>query len=242
MSKLRKGEASPVTKSVSEFKRYAIYYAPEAGDLADFGASWLGWDLAAGAAVDHPVVEGLDVAALTDVPRKYGLHGTVKPPFRLADGMTVEALMEATQAFCATRAPVVLDELQLTSLGRFLALTVQGNAMALNDLAGATVAALDPFRAPLNAAELAKRRQSRLSERQEALLAQWGYPYVMEEFRFHLTMTGKVPKAQLENIRKRMEPLLTPILPRPFVIRDLCLVGEDQEGMFHLIHRYALSG
>lgn len=227
---------------MTQFKRFAVYYAPEPGPLADFGANWLGWDLAKGCAAPHPDVSGLDVTALTDVPRKYGLHGTVKPPFRLADGASFEDLSAAVQAFCATQAPVTLDGLQLTPLGRFLALTVEGDATALSDLAGATVAALDPFRAPLNDAELAKRRKSRLSDRQEELLAQWGYPYVMEEFRFHLTLTGKLPKAEVETVRQRLQPLLDPVLPQPFVIRDLCLVGEDQAGLFHLIHRYALSG
>lgn len=227
---------------MTQFKRFAVYYAPEPGPLADFGANWLGWDLAKGCAAPHPDVPGLDVSALTDVPRKYGLHGTMKPPFRLADGAGFEDLEAAVQAFCATQAPVTLDGLQLTPLGRFLALTVQGDATPLSDLADATVAALDPFRAPLNDAELAKRRKSRLSDRQEELLAQWGYPYVMEEFRFHLTLTGKLPKADVETVRQRLKPLLDPVLPQPFVIRDLCLVGEDQAGMFHLIHRYALSG
>lgn len=227
---------------MTQFKRYAIYYAPDPGPLADFGASWLGWDIATGAPVDHPVVEGLDVASLTDTPRKYGLHGTMKPPFRLAEGRTADDLAQAVQTFCAGQAVVTLDGLALTALGRFLALTVTGDATPLSDLAGATVQVLDPYRAPLNEAELAKRRKSRLSDRQEALLAQWGYPYVMEEFRFHLTLTGKLPKAEVDTIRNRLDALVAPVLPQPFVIRDLCLMGEDMDGMFHLIDRYALSG
>ncbi|HBR36147.1 MAG TPA: phosphonate metabolism protein, partial [Sulfitobacter pontiacus] len=63
------------------FKRYAIYYTPPPGDFARRGAVWLGWDVQAGEAVAHPDIEGLDIAKLTQRPRKYGLHGTVKAPF-----------------------------------------------------------------------------------------------------------------------------------------------------------------
>ena len=227
---------------MTNFKRFAIYYAPEAGPLADFGAAWLGWDLAAGASVAHPHIEGIDIAALTDTPRKYGLHGTIKPPFCLTEGTDFGGLVAAAERLCASQAPVVLDGLVLTRLGGFLALTVTGDTAPLETLAAATVRGLDGFRAPPSEAELARRRKANLSERQKALLAQWGYPYVMEEFRFHITLTGRLRRGEAETVRQRLEPVVAPLLPKPFMIRDLCLVGEDENGMFHLIHRYALSG
>ena len=227
---------------MTEFKRFAIYYAPEAGALADFGASWLGWDLAAGMPVIHPQIAGVDVAGLTATPRKYGLHGTVKPPFRLAEGTDFEALAAATERLCAAQAPVILDGLALSRIGGFLALTVTGDCASLNTLAATMVRGLDDFRAPLSDAELARRRKSRLNARQDALLRQWGYPYVMEEFRFHITLTGRLPKGGEDIIRGHLEPLIAPLLPSPFRINDLCLVGEDGNGMFHLIRRCTLSG
>ncbi len=227
---------------MTHFKRFAIYYAPNPGPFADFGASWLGWDLTAGTPVAHARVEGLDVAALTETPRKYGLHGTVKPPFRLADGTDFDGLSAAAGSLCAGQAPVVQDGLALTRLGGFLALTVTGDTAALVDLAAAIVRGLDGFRAPASEEELARRRKANLSTRQEALLLQWGYPYVMEEFRFHITLTGKLGKDRAETVRQRLDPLVAPLLPAPFAINDLCLVGEDDDGMFHLIQRYALSG
>ena len=227
---------------MTKFNRFAIYYAPEAGPLADFGASWLGWDLAAGTAAPHPRIEGLDIAALTATPRKYGLHGTVKPPFRLAEGTDFDGLAAAAEKLCASRAPVVLGGLELTRLGGFLALTVSGDTAGLCDLAATMVRGLDGFRALPSDAELARRRKANLNDRQEALLLQWGYPFVMEEFRFHITLTGRLPRGDLETVRKRLDPMIAPLLPEPFEIRDLCLVGEDENGMFHMIHRYALSG
>ena len=81
-----------------------------------------------------------------------------------------------------------------------------------------------------------------LTERQSAYLDQWGYPYVMEEFKFHLTLSGQLSEDEAEATQAALAPILTPLLPSPFVISDLCLFGEAQNGRFHLIHRYTLSG
>lgn len=227
---------------MTNFKRFAVYYAPEPGPLADFGAHWLGWDMATGRFVHHPSIDGLDIATLTATPRKYGLHGTIKPPFRLAEGCTITDLETATAALCAQMAPLQLEGLALSRLGGFLALTITGDTAPLNQLANKTVQTLDPFRAALSEAELERRRKARLSPQQEALLAKWGYPYVMEEFRFHITLTGKMPRTEAEAVRNHIEPVITPLLPRPFPVESLCLVGEDENGLFHMIRRYALTG
>ena len=101
---------------------------------------------------------------------------------------------------------------------------------------------LDPFRAAATPAELNKRRQARLSPRQDANLLTWGYPYVMEDFRFHITLTGRLDKAAREATQTALSHLLDPLLPRPFAITSLCHFGEDAQGRFHLIRRYPLTG
>lgn len=225
------------------FKRYAIYYTPIQGTpLADFGAHWLGWDSASGTSRAHPAMDGLDVADITATPRKYGFHGTIKPPFRLAPGMTAQALADAVAALCADAAPVTLDGLELARLGRFLALVPTGNADALGALAARAVQELDAFRAPPNESELAKRRASRLNAAQEANLVRWGYPYVLDQFRFHLTLSGQLG----EDIATRTQTALaTPLAAldlTPYAITGLTLLGEDDAGKFHQIHRYTLTG
>ncbi|TKA94635.1 DUF1045 domain-containing protein, partial [Cereibacter changlensis] len=111
------------------FLRYAIYYAPEPGPLAEFAASWLGWDADSGAAMAHPLLTGLprEVGLLTQAPRKYGFHGTVKPPFRLAEGADVSDLHAAFVALCPYLAPVTLPGLRLERIGGFVALTPEGD-------------------------------------------------------------------------------------------------------------------
>ncbi|MEM9321006.1 MAG: DUF1045 domain-containing protein, partial [Pseudomonadota bacterium] len=212
------------------------------GAFFDLASAWLGWDSVAGERIMQPEVPGLPdtVEALTSTPRKYGFHGTVKPPFALAEGHSFAELDQATRAFCAGHEPVVIPKLQLRRVGGFVAVTPSEPSAALADFAAATVAALDAFRAPPSPVELSLRRQAGLSPRQETLLSKWGYPYVMEEFRFHLTLTGRT--GQADAVCAALEDHFVPALPRPFVIDSLAVMGEDFDGMFHLIERYALSG
>jgi len=224
------------------FTRYAIYYAPPAdAGWSKWATGWLGWDMEAGAETTPPEAVGLDVAAITATPRKYGLHATMKPPMRLATGTDEAGLRAACAALAATHAPVSLQGLQIDRLGRFLALRPVGEVTALNALAAACVTELDDFRAPAPDAEVAKRRAAGLSAEQDANLMQWGYPYVLDQFRFHITLTGKLPKGDLSAVEDYLATELTPRLPMPFVINDLALMGEAEDGRFHLIQRYALS-
>ncbi len=228
------------------YARYAVYYTPAPGPLAHFGAAWLGWDVETGQAVVHPEVAGLPlpVSEITATPRKYGFHATLKPPFRLAEGRREAELIEAFDILGSrTLHPVTGLWLELTPLGRFLALTAHGdpgNIDQLRRLAALTVETLDAYRAPASAAELDKRRAGCLNVRQDKMLLRWGYPYVMEEFRFHMTLTGKLPKAQLAQIKACLETALDGVVPDPFTLDSISLVGEDTHGRFHLIHRHTL--
>lgn len=226
-----------------QFTRYAVYVTPDPGPLADFGAAWLGWDPARAQACAAPRIDGLPlpVPDLTADPRRYGLHGTVKPPFRLASGRTPEAMIAEAQELCAQLAPVVLPGLELSRIGEFLALTALGDPVPLSQLAMRVVEGLDAFRAPPEATELARRRAAPLSPRQEEMLRRWGYPYVGDEFRFHITLTGQLRPDVLTRTAVVLRPHLAPLLPTPFAIRGLTLLGEDVSGLFHCLHRLPLA-
>ncbi|WP_281995911.1 DUF1045 domain-containing protein [Ruegeria faecimaris] len=224
------------------FTRYAIYFAPPAtAEWTQFATRWLGWDMEAGTEVAHPGLDGVDVAAVTEVPRKYGLHATMKPPFRLREGQSVTALQEACATLAASQCAIMMEGLEIARLGRFLALRPLGDTAALNALAAACVQELDMFRSPPSAAELDHRRASRLTPDQDANLVKWGYPYVLNAFRFHITLSGRLDKPVLASVQRTLENHLEPLLPKPFRIADLALMGEAEDGRFHLIHRYALS-
>ncbi|PZQ99832.1 MAG: phosphonate metabolism protein [Cereibacter sphaeroides] len=226
------------------YDRYAIYWAPAPGTFADLAASWLGWDPVSGQTTAHPTVSGLPmpVEAITVTPRKYGFHGTVKPPFRLAEGTDAEALHSATTALCEKLAPVTMPSLSIHRIGGFIALTPDGDTQPLAKLAARVVEDLDSFRAPPDAAEIVRRRPERLSEAQRAHLQRWGYPYVMDQFQFHLTLSGDLRVAEAEQVEAVLAPLFAPVLPQPFTVSELCLFGQGSDGMFRNLHRYTLSG
>lgn len=225
------------------FKRYAIYFTAEPGPLADFGAAWLGWDLEAGTTVPHPNLPDLPmpISQITATPRKYGFHATMKPPFRLAEGFDFETLRDRTAQICAGLDNVTLEALSLQRIGRFLALTPVGDETKLNALAASVVEAFDPLRAPAPEAEIARRRAAGLTPSQEDNLMRWGYPYVLQDFHFHMTLSGKLAKSELPTIETQLSEAIQPHLPSPFEIRSLTLAGEAEDGQFHAIERFALG-
>lgn len=223
------------------FRRYAMYWAPSPGAWEAAAAEWLGWNPATGKVALQPDLQ-VPLAVWTEEPRKYGFHGTVKAPFRLAEGWDRDRLSAAIRALCASLAPVLLAGLSLRRIGSFLALTPDGDAAGLQALAAEVVAGLDAARAPLTEAEVQKRRPERLSVDQRDLLDRWGYPYVMGEFRFHLSVSGSLAPADLDRLHPLAEAYFAPHLPRPLDIAELCLFGEAEDGRFHLVSRHRLGG
>ncbi len=217
-----------------QFQRYGIFYTPT-GDLAQAGAAWLGWDLATGQAVGSPD------QAIIKRPQKYGFHGTIKPPFFLAEGEDIAGLEAAFAALCRELSPVSLAGLEPKRIGSFVALVPSQDMHDLAALAGRVVSQLDKFRAPPSEAELKRRRQSRLSPAHEANLIKWGYPYVFDQFKFHMTLSGVLKTEQMTTVLEQANTVFQPILPKPFVIDALSLVGQRFDEKFELIARHPLG-
>ena len=174
--------------------RHAVYFVPEdGGALARFGQGVLGRD-ASGRAVAP--LEGLPAvpAAWTGAPARYGFHATLKAPFTLARDATEEALSDACDALAGAHAPIPLPRLAPRRLDGFAALVLPEPDEALGRLAADCVIGLEPFRAPLDAAALARRRPERLEPAARARLERWGYPHVLEGFRFHMTLSTRLPE------------------------------------------------
>ncbi len=161
----------------------------------------------------------------------------MKPPFRLAHGADPDGLHAALADLAARTAPAQAE----TPLGRFLAPTCPGDTSGVDHVAAACVTGLDRFRAPPDADELSRRRKPGQSVRQEALLTWWGYPHVLGQFRFHMTLTGRLPKPDLPGWAALVSRHLPP-LPAPFYLDEVALVGERADGMFQLIERVRLRG
>lgn len=226
---------------MKKMKRYAVYYAPEPGGFADAAAHWLGWDACEAKPVAQPDLP-VPLAEWTSEPRRYGFHGTLKPPFRLAEAVDVADLSAALAALAPEMSAVESPTLRMVALDGFLALEPVGDPAHLTALAAEVVARLDPFRAPLTEPEIARRRPESLTPRQRELLGRYGYPFVMEEFRFHLTLSGWLSDHDLTRLHPLALAHFAPHLPRPFRIAQMCLFGEAEDDFFHLLHRYPLTG
>ncbi|MBP0492812.1 DUF1045 domain-containing protein [Roseomonas sp. SG15] len=222
--------------------RAALYWAPELDDpLHRLGSEWLGRDAETGATVRQPAVPGLDLAALTDDPRGYGLHATLKPPFRLA--APFPAMLDEAAALAAGTAPFDLPPLELVSLGGFLALRESAPCPALQGLADACVATLDAYRAPPTEAEIARRRPERLDAAGRYNLHRWGYPQVFGAWRFHVTLTRRLTPEQDAAIRPALLAHLGDVPARPRRVTSLCIFTQAAPGAPFLIgERLPLGG
>jgi putative phosphonate metabolism protein len=226
--------------------RYALYWAPPADSaLARIGGAWLGREGATGFEGPRPPVPGFDVArldALTAEPRRYGLHATLKPPFALAEGSDLAMLRRTLREFAASRAAVTLPSLHVALLGRFIALTPSAPSPALEALAADCVVRFDRFRAPPTPAELARRKAAGLDPIEEAHLERWGYPYVLDRFRFHVTLTSPLEPGEAERLMAPLVRLFEPVTRVPVAIADIALFQEPAPGArFGLVERFALQ-
>ncbi|MEM6309368.1 MAG: DUF1045 domain-containing protein [Pseudomonadota bacterium] len=217
------------------YRRYAIYVIPDQ-EWGDFGAAWLGWDTRAGSTV--PLIEPA-LSGITERPRKYGFHGTIKAPFHLAKGQDQAALVKATFALAHDMRAFSLSSLQVSQIGSFFALTAPEEHAQLRSVADRAVTGLDMFRAPLTDTDLQRRRVSRLTQQQDANLEKWGYPYVFDDFKFHLTLTGPVKDAG--QVKPRLVAALQSPLSKPLSVRDICVCGEAEDGRFYVVERCAFG-
>lgn len=214
--------------------RYAIYFTPPQGDALTVAASrWLGRDAFTDQQIEQAPVAGIamdDLVALTAEPRRYGFHATLKAPFGLKEGETEESLMQAFQAFCQSNATFDIPKVVVGQLGPFFALVPAQTYPQLQDFTASIVEHFERFRAPLSEADVARRKPERLSERQRQLLDQWGYPYVMEEFRFHMTLTSAVDAEKSPAMRAALEAEFADFTHRALPVSGLGLFVEKSRG------------
>jgi len=223
---------------MTSFPRYAIYYIPAASDpLYQLGAQALGYDGFTGNDVNFPreITQHIsDWFEVTTDPRKYGFHATLKAPFALAPGRTEADLLKAFSAFAAPATPEI--SLIVGSISSFIAVIPAMPSVELSALAQTCVEAFDPFRAPLTDHDRARRRPDRLTERQRCYLDRWGYPYVAEEFRFHMTLTGSLPHQRHEVIVPMLRALFAGITATRRPIDRIALFYQpDAPSRFRII-------
>ncbi|QQO15460.1 DUF1045 domain-containing protein [Bradyrhizobium diazoefficiens] len=228
------------------FPRYAIYFAAGSDSaITRFGAELLGYDAYTGHELPFPA-DALHVAPdwrdVTGDPRKYGFHATLKAPIALASGKSEAELMAACAAFAAKARPIPAIRPVVDSISGFIAVIPAEPVDALQEFAADCVREFDSFRPPLTAEDRARRKPDKLSERQRDYLDRWGYPYVMEEFRFHMTLTGRLDAERrgpiLEMLRDRFAALKVDTLE---IDRIALFRQDDAKVRFRIIDEWKLA-
>jgi putative phosphonate metabolism protein len=230
---------------MTNFPRYAIYYvSPPGSDLDRFGAPLLGYDAFSGEELPFPngVTQAIpDWHDLTKDPRKYGFHATLKAPLALAPGKTEAELLAASEAFASAARAIPVIKPMVDSISGFIAVVPAEPSVELERFAADCVSEFDSFRAPLTPEDRARRNPSKLTPRQCEHLDRWGYPYVMEDFRFHMTLTGRLDATRREPVlamlRKRFSAIGLETLPldRIAVFRQ-----ERTDSRFQIIGHWKL--
>ncbi len=227
--------------------RYAIYFAPNpSSPLWCFGCSVLGYDAATALEVGFATMledNCPEWRELTQDPRRYGFHGTLKAPFHLHPDASEAALLDAVTAFAANEPCVHLAGLEVAGLSRFVALVPVGESTALQALASQVVTAFDFARAPLTAADRERRNKASLTERQAHYLETHGYPYVHEDFRFHMTLSGPLDKDLIDDVQIGLSQLYAMEVPAgPVTIDTLAVFKQDtSDSRFRIIARAPLA-
>jgi putative phosphonate metabolism protein len=231
---------------MTDTPRYAIYYAAAAdSELDRFGAHLLGYDAFRGE--DLPFPEGIehslpDWRDLTADPRKYGFHATLKAPMVLTDGKSEAELSAACETFAGTPRTVPVVSPVVNAIGDFIAIVPSQPSAELERLAADIVTGFDDFRAPLSPHDRARRNPDRLPARQRDYLDRWGYPYVMEEFRFHMTLTGRLAGSRRESVLAILRQRFTDLPIVTLAVDRIALFRQDSStSRFRVIRDWNLT-
>jgi len=210
--------------------RYAIYFIPEPETaLAILGSALLGRDSETGKNIPQTSLAGFSqqsLHALTADARHYGLHATLKAPFFLKKGMTEHDLLLAAARFVVGREHIIMSRLELAQIDSFFAL-VPPREGPINTLAADAVTFFEPFRAAPSEQELARREAQKLTGRQKALLAEWGYPYVFDEYRFHITLTDKLHDSEeARHMEEGLRAYFAPVRNEELPVASICVCKQ----------------
>lgn len=224
--------------------RYAVYFRPPE-PWGQVGRQWLGRCEFSGAPLGSSKGTPAARELWTRAPRRYGLHATLKAPFRLRENTSPSDVDRAMRALVACRHPFEI-RLAVARLRGFLAWCIEGDAPGeahMNALAGDAVAALDALRAPPTEDERARRLAADLTAPELAMLARWGYPYAFDTFKFHISLTGHIDAAGLDDAQERLAALTAPIAGTRVPVQAIAVYVQPEPGADFVVAReYDFSG
>lgn len=230
----------------TRYKRYAIYYVPEQSDaLLQLADDWFGRSTLTGKPTKRPNIPGLSskkIQSITKTAARYGFHGTLKAPFRLARSATERKFLEAVAALASDLDAARAIKMSLDYSSGFIAIRPSEEDHALRGIGDLCVIALDIFRAPVNTLERMARIQPKLSQEEAQFLLLWGYPYIFNRFRFHMTLTDPILSREKNKIYTILKDYFETALSAPLNIESICVCGDPGNGQsFDVLQRFSLK-
>ena len=230
---------------MKKYSRYAIYYAPpKESSLEEFGRYWFGWDPLNAKLINNKhrinylnrfgIKNLINIDKNVLIAKKYGFHGTLIPPFKLNKNYSTNTLFKKNEE-------IAKKFKKFKKMNNFYAFVQNKKNNNINKLSNRLVRELFKFRSPLTKKEIDRRNPSKLSKLQLNILYKWGYPYLMSEFNFHMTLASEVTGNKLYLELKKIERNKEIILNEINNFDKIYIFGENQKGMFENLENFSLS-
>lgn len=223
--------------------RYAIYFVPEQTTrLGQFGDHWFG--RTSEKLLVEEVVTGLSVERYQKIiqsPRHYGFHGTLKAPFELHSNYNFQHLDTALTEFCNTFSPFNIGALALRAIADFIALVPENDLRQLQQLHQRLIKELNNLRAPLSNYDRDRFIARNLTHDQEGYLDRYGYPFVLNSFKFHLTLTSSLPEQERTACFKLLDNMTADFRHEVVPVNRICLFKQKtRQAPFFIVKEYTL--
>ena len=237
---------------MTNYKRVAIYFLPKKNSsLENFGKNLLGRDINKKKKISltrrqkYFINRGFtyfdELKDYFEQPAKYGFHATLKAPFRLKRNVKTKNFYDVISHIAAQHSRFKIKGLKIVYSKKFTFITSRKPNKLLRNLENDLVKHLDTFRAELNKTEIKKRIPDSLTFKQNKYLKEWGYPFVFDQFKFHMTLMNQNNNKLSNKQKLELEKLIYKISNNVIEFNEISLLGENKNGHFEEIKRFKLN-
>ena len=237
---------------MTNYKRVAIYFLPKKNSsLENFGKNLLGRDINKKKKISltrrqkYFINRGFtffdELKDYCEQPAKYGFHATLKAPFRLKRNVKTKNFYDVISHIAAQHSRFKIKGLKIVYSKKFTFITSRKPNKLLINLENDLVKHLDTFRAELNKTEIKKRIPDSLTFKQNKYLKEWGYPFVFDQFKFHMTLMNQNNNKLSNKQKLELEKLIYKISNNVIEFNEISLLGENKNGHFEEIKRFKLN-
>ena len=237
---------------MTNYKRVAIYFLPKKNSsLENFGKNLLGRDINKKKKISltrrqkYFINRGFtyfdELKDYCEQPAKYGFHATLKAPFRLKRNVKTKNFYDVISHIATQHSRFKIKGLKIVYSKKFTFITSRKPNKLLINLESDLVKHLDTFRAELNKTEIKKRIPDSLTFKQNKYLKEWGYPFVFDQFKFHMTLMNQNNNKLSNKQKLELEKLIYKISNNVIEFNEISLLGENKNGHFEEIKRFKLN-